>query len=70
MVNPNIIINAIFFYYTLGIAIDYLLIFFDSVLKVYFDKFSKKQVFNIVMSISLKCIGSKFAIFFDIHNDL
>lgn len=64
MINPNTIKNIIFFYYTPSFTIDFLLVFFNLVFKVYIGGILKNKVFKVSTSIVLKCINSKFAIVF------
>lgn len=52
------------FYYSLDFAVDCILVFFSLVFEVYFDGFLKEFVLKIVISISLKYIGSNLVIVF------
>ena len=70
VVNPITTRNVTILYYTPDIPVDCLLVIFGLVFKVYFDGFSKKQVFDVIMGISLKYIGTNSPIVFVIYEDL
>lgn len=61
--------NTILLYRDPGVTIDCFLIFFGLVFQIYINAFSKKPVFNIVTSISLKFISSNLAIVFITDNN-
>lgn len=44
--NPNCINNTKFLYFTSSLSINYILVFFGLVFKVYFDRFLKKLVMS------------------------
>lgn len=60
----NTIQNIISKYLVLSFAIQYILIFFSPILKVYLYKFLKKLTFKTLISISLKHIGSNLVVIF------
>lgn len=69
IIDLNTTKNTTLLYYNPGVAINYFLIFFCLIFKVNIDNFSKKQVFDVVISISLKYISSRAVIVFIIWYD-
>ena len=49
-------------YYAPNFALDCILVFFNLVFKIYFNRFPKEFALKVVISISLKCIDSNLTI--------
>lgn len=64
VINPNNTRNVILFYCNLGYAIDFISVSFSLVFKVYFDRFSKLAIINVIISIFLKYIRSNLIMIF------
>ena len=61
--------NGIRYNFLLGFTIECILVFFNPVSYVFFDRFLMRFAFEIVIDILLKYIGSNFAIVFIYYGD-
>ena len=69
IINLNTIKKVKRFYYISSFTINYILVFFSLIFKVYFNKLSKKFALKIIINIFLKYISNNLAIVFVTHDD-